>query len=119
MGDEPAEDLDGRVLDELYGVIESRRIADPDQSHTARLFAKGVEKIARKMSEESLETVIASLRESEARLASESADLLYHLLVLWAARGLKPEAVWAVLSDRAGPSGLAEKVARKTDPTPG
>jgi cyclase len=103
---------DGRVLDELFAVIESRRGGDPEASYTARLLAGGVETVAAKVSEEAAEAVTAGTSEDPARLAAESADLLYHLLVLWAARGLAPEAVWAALAARRGTSGLAEKAAR-------
>src|SRR5882724_2899554 len=82
--------LDGTVLDRLYKVIESRRGADPAVSNTARLFAKGTEKIAQKVGEEAVETVIEGVRGRKKDLALESADLLYHLLVLWADRSLKP-----------------------------
>lgn len=104
---------DARVLDRLYDVIESRRGADPDSSYTARLLDKGPAKIAQKVGEEAVETVIAALSEDESALASESADLLYHLLVLWAARGVDPAQVWDALATREGVSGLAEKAARK------
>ncbi len=103
---------DGRVLDQLFAVIESRKGGDPEASYTARLLAGGTEAVAAKVSEEAAETVLAAVSEDQARLAAESADLLYHLLVLWAARGLAPEVVWATLSARQGTSGLAEKAAR-------
>ncbi len=103
---------DGRVLDALFEVIESRKGGDPEISYTAKLLAGGVETIGAKVTEEAVETVLAGVSEDAARLASESADLLYHLLVLWAARGLAPEAVWAALDARRGTSGLAEKAAR-------
>ena len=103
---------DGRVLDALFAVIESRKGGDPGASYTAKLLAGGTEAIAAKVSEEAAETVAAGVSEDAARLAAESADLLYHLLVLWAARGLAPEAVWATLAERQGTSGLAEKAAR-------
>ena len=105
--------LDGRTLDELYGVIESRRGADPESSHTAKLFDRGVAKIAQKVGEEAVETVIEGVSGSNEQLAAESADLLYHLLVLWAARNLPPAQVWAALLERKGVSGLTEKAARK------
>ncbi len=104
---------DGRVLDALFAVIESRKGGDPEASYTAKLLAAGVETVAAKVSEEAAETVLAGVSEDAARLASESADLLYHLLVLWAARGLAPEAVWATLAGRQGTCGLAEKAARE------
>ena len=103
---------DGRVLDELFAVIESRKGGDPEVSYTARLLAGGAEAVAAKVREEAAETVIAGVSEDAARLAAESADLLYHLLVLWAARGLAPEAVWSALAARRGTSGLAEEAAR-------
>jgi phosphoribosyl-ATP pyrophosphohydrolase len=101
------------ILDQLFGVIEGRRGGDADASYTARLFDEGTEKIAKKLGEESFETVIAALSDDNDALARESADLLYHLLVLWAARGMDPAAVWAELAAREGISGLAEKSARK------
>src|SRR5262245_18687178 len=106
-------DLDGTVLDRLYKVIESRRGADPAISNTARLFAKGTEKIAQKVGEEAIETVIEGLKGKKKELAEESADLLYHLLVLWADRELKPAEVWAALARREGISGIEEKRSRK------
>ncbi|MEE8504617.1 MAG: phosphoribosyl-ATP diphosphatase [Kiloniellales bacterium] len=106
---------DARVLDELYRVIEDRRGADPESSYTAKLFQDGVEAIAGKVGEEAVETVVAALSERPDALAAESADLLYHLLVLWAAKGLKPSEVWAELEARQGTSGLAEKSARGKD----
>src|SRR5437667_916542 len=105
--------LDGTVLDRLYKVIESRRGADPSSSNTARLFAKGTEKIAQKLGEEAVETVIEGVRGKKRELAAESADLLYHLLVLWADRDLKPAEVWQTLAEREGISGLEEKKSRK------
>jgi phosphoribosyl-ATP pyrophosphohydrolase len=100
------------VLDRLFAVIESRRGGDADASYTARLFDEGSEKIAQKLGEEAIETVIAALGDDRSALARESADLLYHLLVLWAARGLDPADVWAELAAREGVSGLAEKASR-------
>jgi phosphoribosyl-ATP pyrophosphohydrolase len=103
---------DGKILDRLYKVIESRRGADPAVSNTAKLFAKGTDKIAQKLGEEAVETLIEGIRGKKKELAAESADLLYHLLVLWADRGLKPEEVWDALARREGISGIAEKKAR-------
>jgi len=103
------------VLERLYGVIASRRGAGRETSHTARLPADGPERIAQKVGEEAVETVLASINAETrgcARLVSESADLLYHLLVLWAACGATPADVWAELARREGRSGLAEKAAR-------
>src|ERR1700752_231692 len=115
MGQEVARPVDATVLDRLYKVIESRRGADPAVSNTARLFAKGTEKIAQKVGEEAVETLIEGVRGRKKDLALESADLLYHLLVLWADRSLKPDAVWAALAAREGISGVAAKKSRKDD----
>ena len=104
--------IDARVLDRLFAVIDSRRGDDLDASYTAWLLAKGSPKAAQKVGEEAVETVIAALDEDTDALASESADLLYHLLVLWAARGLDPERVWDALAAREGVSGLTEKASR-------
>ena len=93
---------DSAVLERLYAVIESRRTADPAASWTARLFAKGTAKIAQKVGEEAVETVIEALRGDRERLVMESADLLYHLLVLWADQGVEPSAVFAELRAREG-----------------
>ena len=106
---------DARVLDDLYAVLLSRKEADPESSYTARLFAKGEAKIAQKLGEEAVETVIEALRGDNAALAAESADLLYHLLALWAARGVAPDEVWSALEARQGTSGLVEKAARSED----
>jgi phosphoribosyl-ATP pyrophosphohydrolase len=102
------------VLERLFAVIESRKGGDPDASYTAKLLARGTEKIAQKVGEEAVETVIAALGGDRDALAGESADLLYHLLVLWADRGLDPAVVWQVLAEREGISGIAEKESRKT-----
>jgi len=106
---------DARILDDLYAVLLSRKDADPETSYTARLFAKGEAKIAQKLGEEAVETVIEAVRGDNAALAAESADLLYHLLALWAARGVTPEEVWAALEARQGTSGLAEKEGRSEE----
>ena len=107
--------LNGSVLDSLYAVIESRRGADPESSHTARLFHRGLDKIAQKVGEEAVETVIEGARGRKEGVVNESADLLYHLLVLWAASGVKPAEVWAALEGRKGISGIVEKASRKQD----
>lgn len=113
MGNSNNKSLDGTILDHLYKVIDSRKGGDPDKSNTARLFAKGTDKIAQKLGEEAVETLIEGIRGRKKDLAAESADLLYHLLVLWADRDLKPAEVWAAIAAREGISGLAEKKTRK------
>jgi phosphoribosyl-ATP pyrophosphohydrolase len=105
---------DSQTLDRLYQAILSRRGGDPETSYTAKLFMRGRAKIAQKLGEEAVETVIEAMKDGEpAKLAAESADLLYHLLVLWADAGLKPAEVYDVLAAREGISGIAEKASRK------
>lgn len=101
------------IISRLIDVIEGRKSADPDSSYTARLFGKGTHKIAQKMGEEAVETVIAAVAESQERLVKESADLIYHMLVLWVHKGVQPALVWEELEKRFGTSGLAVKEARK------
>jgi phosphoribosyl-ATP pyrophosphohydrolase len=104
---------DGRTLDELYAVIASRKGADPATSYTAKLLAEGPARIAKKLGEETVEAIIEAVRADREKLAAESADLLYHLLVLWAAAGIEPTEVWRALEARRGTSGIAEKAARR------
>src|SRR5882762_8595530 len=99
-------------LDKLFATIASRKGADPSQSYTAKLLAGGVEKCAKKFGEEATEAVIAAIQKDKTELAKESADVLYHLAVLWAASGLTPDDVYAVLKAREGQSGLEEKASR-------
>jgi len=87
-------------LEDLYTVIASRKGGNPEESYTASLFDKGITKIAQKVGEEAVETVIDGVSGPKERVISESADLLYHLLVLWAARDVKPDEVWAELGNR-------------------
>lgn len=107
----PAADKGDR-LDRLYRAILSRRGSDPDKSYTARLFNRGRAKIAQKLGEEAVEVAIDAVRGSRSGIAEESADLLYHLLVLWADAGVKPKDVYDVLAKREGVSGIAEKASR-------
>lgn len=101
-----------QILNALYDTIEDRKGADPKDSYTAKLFARGIEKIAQKTGEEAVETVIAAVGQDREAVIAESADLLYHLLVLWAARGVAPGDVAAELARRHGVSGLEEKKKR-------
>ena len=100
-------------LDQLFATIAARKGADPTQSYTTKLLLAGVEKCAKKFGEEAIEAVIAAIQRDKVELAKESADVLYHLLVLWAASGITPEDVYAVLRTREGQSGLEEKASRK------
>ena len=100
------------ALDALWSTVESRRGADPSSSWTAKLLSKGVNKCAQKVGEEATEVVIEAAVGNKAGVVSESADLLYHLEVLWAATGVAPADVWAELARREGVSGVAEKASR-------
>ena len=102
----------GPALDQLWRGIHSNRGGDPQTSYTARLFSRGRAKIAQKLGEEAVEAVIEGVGNNSEALIGESADLLYHLLVLWAAAGVSPADVAAELTRREGTSGLAEKRAR-------
>ena len=95
-------------LDALYSVLESRRGADPKVSRTAKLFSEGAAKIAQKVGEEAVEVAIEAVRGDNSALVQESADLLYHLLVLWAQAGVTPSEVWTTLAERRGVSDNAE-----------
>ena len=105
--------IDDTILDQLYDTIASRKGGDPEKSYTAKLFSRGRNKIAQKLGEEAVETVIAALGETPDHVVSESADLLYHLLVLWADCGVTPAQVWGELAERQGISGVDEKKSRK------
>ena len=100
------------VLDRLWSVIVQRRSADPALSHSARLLSRGMPKVAQKFGEESVECIIEAVSGNVQALVAESADVLYHLLVLWVAGGVDPATVWAELERREGVSGVAEKAAR-------
>lgn len=102
------------LLHDLEATILSRKGADPDSSWTAKLLAKGPEKCAEKFGEESIEAIIEAIKDNKAKLASEGADVLYHFLVMLASRDVKLDDVLAVLAERQGLSGIAEKAARPT-----
>ena len=100
-------------LNKLAATIQSRKGADPDSSWTAKLLSKGPEKCAEKFGEEAVEAIIEAVKGDRARLTSEAADVLYHLLVMLAARDVSLADVLAELDRREGRSGLDEKAARK------
>ena len=102
----------GAALARLWQVIDSRRNADPTISYTAKLLARGRAKVAQKFGEEAVEAVIEGAGGDRDALTRESADVLYHLLVLWASAGLDPKDVAAELTRREAASGLAEKKGR-------
>lgn len=103
------------TLARLEATILARRAADPASSYVAGLFAHGRPRIARKLGEEAIETIVAALSEDKAALTSEAADLLFHLIVLLAEAGVPLGDVTAELDRREGISGLDEKAARKTE----
>lgn len=104
--------VSSNVLDRLWSVVLLRRDADPTVSHSARLLSRGVGKVAQKFGEEAVECLIEGVAGNRAALIGESADVLYHLVVLWVAAGVRPEEVWAELVRREGISGIAEKASR-------
>jgi phosphoribosyl-ATP pyrophosphohydrolase len=101
-------------LTSLETVIRDRRGADPSTSYTASLFAKGRAKIAQKVGEEAVETIIAAMRDDRAELVGEATDLMFHLLVLLADAGLSLDDVRAEMKRREGMSGIDEKALRKS-----
>ncbi|MDP6351969.1 MAG: phosphoribosyl-ATP diphosphatase [Alphaproteobacteria bacterium] len=100
------------VLDRLFEVIESRRGGDPARSYVARRLDQGTGKIAQKLGEEAVECVIAAIAGDRRAVIGESADLLFHLMILWADAGIAPGEVYGELARREGVSGLDEKRAR-------
>jgi phosphoribosyl-ATP pyrophosphohydrolase len=100
------------VLDRLFSVVESRRAADPAVSHSARLLSRGPAKVAQKFGEEAVECLIEAVAGNRDALIAESADVLYHLIVLWVSAGVGPDDVWGELARREGISGIAEKASR-------
>ena len=102
----------GDTLAKLEATIRSRRAADPATSYVAKLFAKGLPKIAQKLGEEAVETVIAAMSSDREAVVGEAADLLFHLTVLLAELDIPIADVRAELERREGVSGIAEKAAR-------
>ena len=100
------------ALDRLAATIAARKGADPDSSWTAKLLSKGPEKCAEKFGEEAIEAIIEAVKGDRAKLTAEAADVLYHLLVMLAARDVTLADIEAELTRREGISGIAEKAAR-------
>ncbi len=100
------------TLERLAATIEARKSADPESSWTARLLAEGPEACAGKFGEEAVEAIMAAVKNDRANLTHEAADVLYHLLVMLAARDVSLGEVLAELARREGTSGIAEKAAR-------
>jgi len=104
---------DAMILDQLWQTVEQRRLAgDIASSHSARLMARGTAKVAQKFGEEAVECVIEATIGNRAATVLESADVLYHLMVVLVDAGIRPAEVWAELARRQGISGIAEKAAR-------
>ena len=99
-------------IDKLFATIASRKGGDPATSYTAALLSQGALKCAKKFGEEAVEAALAAAVKDKKALTSESADVLYHLLVLWAASGITPNDVYAALAAREGQTGIAEKASR-------
>lgn len=104
--------MSGFTLNDLERIVAERGLSGAPDSWTAKLFAKGVDKAAQKLGEEAVETVIAAVKGDRDGVVSESADLLYHWLVVLALSGVKLDEVMAELEQRTGRSGIAEKAAR-------
>lgn len=102
-------------LDQLLQVIASRVGGDPKLSHTAKLLKKGPSRIAKKLGEEAVETAIAAAQGKRDEVVAESADLLFHLLVLWQAMGVAPAEVMDELKRREAMSGVEEKASRPAE----
>ncbi len=105
--------MNNDVLSQLAAVLEERKQAAPDSSYVARLYAKGLDSILKKVGEEATETVMAAKDGDKEKIVYEVADLWFHTLVLLAQQDLHPNAVLAELERRFGLSGLAEKASRK------
>ena len=108
----PASSAD--VLNRLWQVVTDRRASDVTISHSARLLSRGTSKVAQKFGEEAVECLIEAVAGNKDSLVAESADVLYHLIVLWVSCGVAPQEVWAELVRREGVSGIAEKASRSS-----
>ncbi|MDJ0738879.1 MAG: phosphoribosyl-ATP diphosphatase [Gammaproteobacteria bacterium] len=104
--------MSGATLDRLAAVLEARKQADPDSSYVAKLYAKGLDAILKKIGEEATETVMAAKDGDRDKIVYETADLWFHSLVLLAQQGLHPDDVLRELDRRFGLSGLDEKASR-------
>jgi phosphoribosyl-ATP pyrophosphohydrolase len=97
-------------LDRLYRAVIASKDLDPETSRTARLFARGPAKMAKKLAEEAIEVVIDAVNGNRNAVVRESADLLYNLTVLWASAGVRPDDVWREMARREHMLGIAEKL---------
>lgn len=104
------------ILARLADTLEARKEADPQSSYVARLYAKGLDAILKKVAEEAAETIMAAKDGERDKIVYETADLWFHTLVLLAREGIRPEEILGELARREGLSGIAEKAARKETP---
>lgn len=102
-------------LTRLFETLEARKSADAATSYTAKLYHKGTAKIAQKVGEEGVELALAAVQKDREGVISESSDLIYHMMVLWADAGISPGEIYAALAAREGLSGLTEKASRPKD----
>jgi phosphoribosyl-ATP pyrophosphohydrolase len=105
--------MPSHIVQRLYEAVLARRGLDPAQSRTAKLFAAGRAKMAQKLGEEAVEVAIDAARNSRPAVIAESADLVYHLVVLWAEMGIEPADVWKEMARREKAYGIAEKVPKE------
>ena len=104
--------MPNHAIDRLFATIIERKSGNTGTSYTAKLLSDGVQRCAKKFGEEAVETALAAVSGDKQAVVAESADVLYHLLVLWAACDVTPEDVYAALGAREGRSGLEEKASR-------
>ncbi len=104
--------MEKHVLNQLFETLEDRKNTDPKDSYVASLYAKGTGFIGNKVIEEAVETIVEAHKNDPEKLKTESADLLFHLMVLWAHISITPEDIYDILEKRAGISGHAEKSSR-------
>ena len=109
----PSHESGRDILDRLAETLEARKHADPQSSYVARLYAKGLDAILKKVAEEAAETIMAAKDGAREKMIYETADLWFHSLVLLAQQGIHPGEILNELARREGLSGLAEKAARK------
>lgn len=103
------------TLERLYAMIEARRGGDPKESYVAKRMKQGTAKISQKMGEEAVETIIAAMQNDREEIVKESADLLFHWLLLMVDRGVTLQQVMDEMTRREGTSGIEEKKRRSTD----
>ena len=103
------------IYDKLAEMLEERKSAKPKESYVATLYKKGPDKMAQKIGEEATEVAIEVVKGKKKKIREESADLLFHLMVMWSHYNIKPDDVFEILAGRFGVSGHDEKNARKKD----